>query len=385
MELDDIKTTFWTDSTTVLAWVGRCESWDAYVYNRIREIREITCGQEWRHVPGGASWLSQSEKTWLQPKLTYNEEEINSERKKNVVSALLNSNNLTLDWYYRWFSQYKKIVKSIGWMLKFFNNSKIKQHIKGELIAQEYNAAEIRVLLLVQQEAFDGVFNKTLKTLLPFTDEDGPIRIKTKVPIGRIIEWRFNPPVSLGRDGWFENEEMATILCDCELVINNRPLTYLSQDSSDLALLTPSLSLQEVEEIGVPDIDLIESTHLNRRLRYRQHLKSTPRKRFRTEYLGQLNLFSAKGSQKELSVGEIVLIVNDHSKRIDWPLARITEAIKGKDGYVRVVKLKTGAEELIRLIERVYPLELELKSDGVKLLVNISENQLKKMSPWIPV
>ncbi|KAF2903259.1 hypothetical protein ILUMI_02935 [Ignelater luminosus] len=113
--------------------------------------------------------------------------------------------------------------------------------------------------------------------------------------------------------------------CDCESVINNRPITYLSQDSSKLAPLTSSLFLQEVEEIEVPDIDLIESTHLNRRLRYWQYLKSTLRER-----------------PKELSVGEIVLIGKDDSKRTDWPLARITEIIKGKHGHVRVVKLQRG-------------------------------------------
>ncbi|KAF2896295.1 hypothetical protein ILUMI_09880, partial [Ignelater luminosus] len=60
-----------------------------------------------------------------------------------------------LDWYYRRFSQYKKIVRLMGWMLRFFNNSKTRQHVKGELTAQKYNAAEMRVLLLVQQEAFN--------------------------------------------------------------------------------------------------------------------------------------------------------------------------------------------------------------------------------------
>ncbi|KAF2884710.1 hypothetical protein ILUMI_21436 [Ignelater luminosus] len=112
-------------------------------------------------------------------------------------------------------------------------------------------------------------------------------------------------------------KKMAIILCDCESVINNHPVTYLSQDSSDLALLTTSLFLQEVKEIGVSDIDLIESTHLNRRFRLRQHLKNTLCERFRTEYSRQLKLFSAKASPKEVSVGEIVLIGNNGSKRID--------------------------------------------------------------------
>ncbi|KAF2904308.1 hypothetical protein ILUMI_01873 [Ignelater luminosus] len=122
-------------------------------------------------------------------------------------------------------------------------------------------------------------------------------------------------------------------------VRNSTGVPFNNTARLDLDPLTPSLFLQEVEEVGVPDIDLIESTHLNRRLRFRQHLKSTIRERFRTEYLVRLKLISTKGSPKELSVGETVLIGNNNSKRIDWPLARITETIKGKDGHVRVVKL----------------------------------------------
>ncbi|KAF2884630.1 hypothetical protein ILUMI_21538 [Ignelater luminosus] len=136
--------------------------------------------------------------------------------------------------------EFMEFTKSIMWERKFDLRGR---HVKGELVAQEYNAAEMRQLLLVQQETFDGAFNKRLKTLLPFTDKDGLIRMKTKV--------------------------------------SNRA--------------------DEVEEIGVPDIDLIESTHLNRRFRYRQHLKSTLRQRFRTQYLGQLKLFFAKVSK---AVGE---------------------------------------------------------------------------------
>lgn len=66
---------------------------------------------------------------------------------------------------------------------------------------------------------------------------------------------------------------MQTILCDCEAVINARPLTYVSQNPRDLTPLTPSMFLQEVEEIGVPDFDLVESTDLNKRFRYRQKLR----------------------------------------------------------------------------------------------------------------
>lgn len=43
---------------------------------------------------------------------------------------------------------------------------------------------------------------------------------------------------------------------------------------------------------------------------------------------------------------------------MDWPLAIIKEVFPGKDGYNRVVNLKTGRGELIRPIQRLIPLEM---------------------------
>nr|XP_015906160.2 uncharacterized protein LOC107438390 [Parasteatoda tepidariorum] len=38
-------------------------------------------------------------------------------------------------------------------------------------------------------------------------------------------------------------EELYTVLCDCESIINKRSLTYLSEDISDLVPFTPSMLL----------------------------------------------------------------------------------------------------------------------------------------------
>ncbi|XP_071035302.1 uncharacterized protein [Parasteatoda tepidariorum] len=45
----------------------------------------------------------------------------------------------------------------------------------------------------------------------------------------------------LRRKACLSYEEMISVLCDCESVINSRPLTYLSEDLDDLIPLSPSM------------------------------------------------------------------------------------------------------------------------------------------------
>ncbi|GFS56875.1 hypothetical protein TNCV_2661011 [Trichonephila clavipes] len=59
----------------------------------------------------------------------------------------------------------------------------------------------------------------------------------------------------------------------------------------------------------------------------------------------------------------IVLIENEDKKRAFWPLGRIVKLYPGKDNYVRLVKVKTSNEEVLRPIQRLYPLEIQPESE----------------------
>ena len=76
----------------------------------------------------------------------------------------------------------------------------------------------------------------------------------------------------LGR-ACLNNEELTTILCDVENIINSRPLTYLSEDPKDLLALTPAMFLQEIKSTGVCDIDIIDSKRLNKKYNYQLKLQ----------------------------------------------------------------------------------------------------------------
>ncbi|GFV20637.1 integrase catalytic domain-containing protein [Trichonephila clavipes] len=162
--------------------------------------------------------------------------------------------------------------------------------------------------------------------------------------IQRII-WKFNPPTA----AWWERlvrvlkellrrtlgnailttEELQTVLCDCESVINSRPLTYLSENSDDLVPLSPAMFLVENRNLDVPDIDYRDTVNLRKR-----------------------------GPLLEVRLGEIVLIGDDIKKRMHWPLAKVIRLIPGKDGKIRTVELKTRTRTMLRPIQRVYPLEV---------------------------
>ncbi|GFX10149.1 integrase catalytic domain-containing protein [Trichonephila clavipes] len=62
-------------------------------------------------------------------------------------------------------------------------------------------------------------------------------------------------------------EELLTILCDCEVVVNSRPLTYVSEDSNDLIPLTPSLFLNGKSSYDTIDLDLSEFSKFQKRIK----------------------------------------------------------------------------------------------------------------------
>ncbi|CAG7821123.1 unnamed protein product, partial [Allacma fusca] len=110
------------------------------------------------------------------------------------------------------------------------------------------------------------------------------------------------------------------------------------------------------------ELDEVDSKSLNRRLKYQSRLRDHFRGRFRSEYLSILvHRFEAKRFRGSMKIGDIVLLEQDNKKRINWPLARVIELFPGKDGIVRVVRLRTASGEIIRPVQRLFPLEVPVE------------------------
>ncbi|GFW20881.1 integrase catalytic domain-containing protein [Trichonephila clavipes] len=141
------------------------------------------------------------------------------------------------------------------------------------------------------------------------TNFKGAYRLYHKVNLAKLknveelnrISWKFIPPQVPWWGGFGErlielvkrtlrktlektslnHKEMYTVLCDCESLINSRPLTYVTDDVENFVPLTPAMFLQDIREVGVPEIDQIDENKLNKRLVYRIRIQNDLRKRFR--------------------------------------------------------------------------------------------------------
>ena len=163
---------------------------------------------------------------------------------------------------------------------------------------------------------------------------------------------------------------LRTIVVEIEAILNDRPLTYVSNDIEELSALTPSKLLIGYRLDSFPDITHIEELSdptysskpvvdaLSRNLSF--GLKSFWT-RFKSEYLTALrerkNIISRNSANPKK--GEVVIIHDDLTPRAKWKLGVIEELYFSKDDLVRSVRLRTANGQTNRPISKLYPLEIE--------------------------
>ena len=139
-------------------------------------------------------------------------------------------------------------------------------------------------------------------------------------------------------------EEYSTILCDIEATLNSRPLTPLDSMPPDgVQALTPGHFLVGKPLTAVPSRDTnVNRISNTRRWNLCQKLNQDFWTQWKAEYLTILNRYTKwKQPQRDVTVGDIVLLKDDELFSRSWPMARVVKVFPGKDGKVRVADVKT--------------------------------------------
>ncbi|GFY18317.1 integrase catalytic domain-containing protein [Trichonephila clavipes] len=65
------------------------------------------------------------------------------------------------------------------------------------------------------------------------------------------------------------------ILCECEKLVNSRPLTYRSEDMQDLTPITPARFLFEIPTADTKDLNVRDANPFRKRLKFRAKVQQT--------------------------------------------------------------------------------------------------------------
>ena len=195
-------------------------------------------------------------------------------------------------------------------------------------------------------------------------------------------QWRFIVPRSPWWGGWWERlvrsvkvslrktigkscirrVDLETTLIEIEACVNSRPLTYVGATVDSGNPLTPSHFL--IGKVGgfQPLIDLeqrpvtakdLGSCETARLIRLNQFWV-----KWSLDYIRNLPPTLNRSFGRDLELGSMVLIKEDHLPRLQWPLGTIIKLYPGKDGSVRSVELKTSKGDIVRPVQRLYDLEI---------------------------
>jgi hypothetical protein len=133
-----------------------------------------------------------------------------------------------------------------------------------------------------------------------------------------------------------------TILTQIEACLNSRPLTPLITEDDGIEAVTPGHFLigRPMESLPDPSFSF-RSLNLLHRWHLCQALIRHFWQRWSKEYIVHLQKFAKwHRPQKNLTVGDVVVLREDNMAPTKWPIARVTKVHPGRDGVVRVVTIE---------------------------------------------
>ncbi|XP_073980363.1 uncharacterized protein [Rhodnius prolixus] len=223
---------------------------------------------------------------------------------------------------------------------------------------------------------FIGSAHRLRKLMVLLRSAQAQERI-TQYTVPQEIEWSFNPPSAPHFGGLWEAgikscktilhkvigenaltyEELATLFCRIEGILNSRPLIPMGSDPDNIACLTPGHFLIGRSITALPEEHSPGSTRLSQRWQLIQDKTQHFWNRWRMEYLHFLQQRQKwLKSTPNILVGDLVILKEPNSPQKSWPLARVTETHPGSDGIVRVVTIRTKTGTYKRPVAKLVPL-----------------------------
>ena len=137
-------------------------------------------------------------------------------------------------------------------------------------------------------------------------------------------------------------ENFTTLITQIEAILNSRPLTAPSSDANDPSALTPAHFLIGRPLTALPEPSQEDNRTLNRRFKSINNIVRQFWKKWSVDYLTTLQHRPKwQDNKQQHAVNDIVIIKEDNTPPMLWPLARITKIFDGNDKIVRVVQVRT--------------------------------------------
>ncbi|XP_044741951.1 uncharacterized protein LOC123302922 [Chrysoperla carnea] len=306
---------FWTDSMIALAWIrSEASRWNVFVANRVSEIQELCPEDHWNHV-------------------------ISSENPADVVSrgidpSLLGAHEL---WWNgpTWLALDKKCWPTGGNINDIPDPPEAKPKACSSHISQ---CKDNDILMWFETFSCFYRLQRSFAYVLRFCFNvklvNKGCRRSEFLKVSELTE-SFNGIFRIVQQEYFSNEIMLLnkVKDDLNYVPNLK--------SSKLKFLNPFIDKEGILRII--------------------HIRQTFWKRWGSEYLNTLQQRS-KWLQKTSNIKEdtLVLIKDDNAPPSHWPLAKVMEVIKSRDGLVRSIRLKTkDGNSYVRPITKVCPLPVD--------------------------
>ncbi|XP_018372878.1 PREDICTED: uncharacterized protein LOC108767463, partial [Trachymyrmex cornetzi] len=157
-------------------------------------------------------------------------------------------------------------------------------------------------------------------------------------------------------------EELQTVLCEIEAILNSRPITALSSDPNDMSPLTPGHFLIGAALNSFPSRNLVDVPE-NRLLRWQrvEQIRQHFWRRWSTEYLQSLQERNKWKINKgiQLLPNQLVLVRQPNLAPLQWLLGRVQETHPGADGVARTATLQTSKGSITRPLTKLAILPLE--------------------------